>query len=41
MRLFQNFSFGTASIDVMEKPGSDRFFQEFVPKPTGFRNKLK
>jgi hypothetical protein len=24
----------------VEKPGFDRFFQELVPKPTGFWNKL-
>jgi hypothetical protein len=31
--------FGTASLDLMEKPGLCRFFQELVLKPTGFRNK--
>jgi hypothetical protein len=25
-------AFGTASIDLEEKPGFDRFFQELVPK---------
>ncbi|MDR1147696.1 MAG: hypothetical protein LBK66_03615, partial [Spirochaetaceae bacterium] len=38
LRLFQNFSFGTATLDLMEKAGRtlvrlDRFFQELVPKP--------
>jgi hypothetical protein len=33
--------FGTASIDLEEKPGFDRFFQKLVPKPTGFWNKLQ
>jgi hypothetical protein len=38
MRLFQNFSFGIASLNLVEKPGRtlvrfDRFFQELVPKP--------
>jgi hypothetical protein len=40
LRLFQNFSFGTATLNLVEKPGFDRFFQELVPKPTGFWNQL-
>jgi hypothetical protein len=31
--LFQNFSFGTATIDLRKKRASDRFFQEPVEKP--------
>jgi hypothetical protein len=27
MRLFQNFSFGTATLDLIEKMGLDRFFE--------------
>jgi hypothetical protein len=41
MRLFQNFSFRTATLDLREKAGIDRFFQELVSKPTGFWNKLR
>jgi hypothetical protein len=41
MRLFQNFSFGTATLDLREKVGFDHFFQELVSNPTGFWNKLK
>jgi hypothetical protein len=41
LKLFQNFSFGTATLDVGEKAGRtlirlDRFFREPVEKPWGF-----
>jgi hypothetical protein len=39
-RLFQNFSFGTATLDLREKRASDRFSQEPVPKLTEFWNRL-
>jgi AbrB family looped-hinge helix DNA binding protein len=32
MRLFQNFSFGTATLDLIEKSGLRPFFREPVPK---------
>jgi hypothetical protein len=41
MRLFQNFSFWNSFLEFGGKPGFDRFFQELVPKPTGFWNKLQ
>jgi hypothetical protein len=40
-RLFQNFSFGTATLDLTEKPGFGRFFEEVGPKPTGFWTNLR
>jgi hypothetical protein len=36
LRLFQNFSFGTATLDVREKAGFRPLFQEPVEKPWGF-----
>jgi hypothetical protein len=41
MRLSQNFSFGTATIDLMEKTAVRRFFQELVTKLTEFWDKLR
>jgi hypothetical protein len=32
--------FGTVSLDLMEKPGFCRFFQEIVSNPTGVWNNL-
>jgi hypothetical protein len=41
-RLFQNFSFGTATLNLREKSGYlTAFSQDLVSKPTGFWNKLK
>ena len=34
-------NFGTATLDLLEKVGFRPLFQELVPKPTGFWNKLK
>jgi hypothetical protein len=36
VRLFQNFSFGAATLDVKEKRALDRFSQEAVSKFYGF-----
>ena len=33
-------NFGTATLDLLEKVGFRPLFQELVPKPTGFWNKL-
>jgi hypothetical protein len=41
MRLFQNFSFGTATLDLIEKAGFRPLFRKPVPKPTEFWNRLK
>jgi hypothetical protein len=41
MRLFQNFSFGTATLDLIEKADFRPFFRKPVPKPTEFWNRLE
>jgi hypothetical protein len=40
LRLFQNFSFWKASLDLWEKTGFRPFFQEPSTKPTGFWERL-
>jgi hypothetical protein len=36
LRLFQNFSFGTATLDLMEKAGFRPLFRKPVPSQTMF-----
>jgi hypothetical protein len=41
MRLFQNFSFGTATLDLREKVGFRPRFPRACGKTIGFWNRLK
>jgi hypothetical protein len=41
MRLFQNFSFGTATLDLREKAGFRPLFLRACGKTMGFWNRLK
>jgi hypothetical protein len=41
LRLFQNFSFGTATLDLSGKAGLRPLFLKPVPKLTEFWNSLK
>jgi hypothetical protein len=41
MRLFQNFSFGTVTLDLIEKAVFRPLFRKPVPKLTAFWNRLR